>query len=102
VAAINAAVPANIALPEGRNPDRPPDNHLDATRLRADTAPRRPVELVAEAIAQCHLAKVDHSGRTEGFGVAFWSARRGCLGSAGCSAIMVWRLVDRSLVSSPT
>ena len=38
VAAINAAVPgANIILPEGRNPDRPPDNHLDTTRLRADT-----------------------------------------------------------------
>jgi UDP-glucose 4-epimerase len=37
VAAINAAVPADIALPEGRNPDRPPDNHLDTTRLRDDT-----------------------------------------------------------------
>jgi UDP-glucose 4-epimerase len=38
VAAINAVVPgANITLPEGRNPDRPPDNHLDTTRLRADT-----------------------------------------------------------------
>lgn len=38
VAAINAAVPgANITLPEGRNPDRPPDNCLDTTRLRADT-----------------------------------------------------------------
>jgi UDP-glucose 4-epimerase len=38
VAAINAAVPgANIALPEGRNPHRPPDNHLDITRLREDT-----------------------------------------------------------------
>jgi UDP-glucose 4-epimerase len=38
VAAINAAVPgANITLPEGRNPDRPPDNHLDTTRLREDT-----------------------------------------------------------------
>jgi UDP-glucose 4-epimerase len=37
-AAINAAVPgADIALPEGRNPDRPPDNHLDITRLQADT-----------------------------------------------------------------
>jgi UDP-glucose 4-epimerase len=36
--AINAAVPgANITLPEGRNPDRPPDNYLDTTRLRADT-----------------------------------------------------------------
>jgi UDP-glucose 4-epimerase len=38
VAAINAAVPgANITLPEGRNPDRPPDNYLDTTRLGADT-----------------------------------------------------------------
>ena len=38
VAAINAAVPgANISLPDGRNPDRPPDNYLDTTRLRADT-----------------------------------------------------------------
>ena len=38
VAAINAAVPgANITLSEGRNPDRPPDNYLDTTRLRADT-----------------------------------------------------------------
>ena len=38
VAAINAAVPgAHISLPEGRNPDRPPDNYLDTTRLQADT-----------------------------------------------------------------
>ena len=38
VAAINAAVPgANITLPAGRNPDRPPDNYLDTTRLQADT-----------------------------------------------------------------
>ena len=38
VAAINALVPeADIALPEGRNPDRPSDNYLDTTRLRADT-----------------------------------------------------------------
>jgi UDP-glucose 4-epimerase len=38
VAAINAAVPgANITLPEGRSPDRPPDNYLDITRLQADT-----------------------------------------------------------------
>ena len=37
-AAINAAVPgADITLPEGRNPDRPPDTYLDTTRLRADT-----------------------------------------------------------------
>ena len=38
VAAINAVVPgANITLPEGRNPDRPRDNYLDTTRLRAET-----------------------------------------------------------------
>src|SRR5215212_6038451 len=38
VTAINAVVPgANITLPEGRNPDQPPDNYLDTTRLRADT-----------------------------------------------------------------
>jgi UDP-glucose 4-epimerase len=38
VAAINAAVPgANVTLPEGRNPERPPDNYLDTTRLQADT-----------------------------------------------------------------
>ncbi len=38
VDAINAAVPgAKITLPEGRNPDQPPGNHLDTTRLRADT-----------------------------------------------------------------
>jgi UDP-glucose 4-epimerase len=38
VAAINAAVPgADLALPRGRNPARPPDNHLDTGRLRADT-----------------------------------------------------------------
>jgi UDP-glucose 4-epimerase len=38
VDAINAAVPgANLALPPGRNPDRPPDNHLDTTRLETDT-----------------------------------------------------------------
>jgi UDP-glucose 4-epimerase len=39
VDAINAAVPgANITIPEGRNPNRPPDNYLDTTRLRQDTA----------------------------------------------------------------
>jgi UDP-glucose 4-epimerase len=38
VAAINAVVPgANITLPAGRNPDRPPDSYLDTARLRADT-----------------------------------------------------------------
>lgn len=38
VDAINAVVPgADITLPGGRNPDRPPDNYLDTTRLRADT-----------------------------------------------------------------
>lgn len=41
VAAINAAVPgANITLPAGRNPGRPPDNYLDVTRLREDTGYR--------------------------------------------------------------
>jgi UDP-glucose 4-epimerase len=36
--AINAAVPgANITLPPGRNPARPPDSYLDITRLRDDT-----------------------------------------------------------------
>ena len=38
VAAINAAVPAaNITLPRGRDPGRPPDSYLDTTRLRQDT-----------------------------------------------------------------
>jgi len=38
VDALNAAAPeANLTLPEGRNPDRPPDAHLDITRLQADT-----------------------------------------------------------------
>jgi UDP-glucose 4-epimerase len=38
VAAINAAVPgANITLPAGRDPHRPPDNYLDITRLGEDT-----------------------------------------------------------------
>lgn len=38
VGAINDAVPsANISLPAGRNPDRPPDNYLDIARLREDT-----------------------------------------------------------------
>jgi UDP-glucose 4-epimerase len=38
VDAINTAVPgANIALPHGRNPDRPRDNYLDTTRLQAYT-----------------------------------------------------------------
>ncbi|HEY6623948.1 MAG TPA: NAD(P)-dependent oxidoreductase [Acidimicrobiales bacterium] len=38
VAAINAAVPGTkITLPDGRNPNRPPDNYLDITRLRTDT-----------------------------------------------------------------
>lgn len=38
VDAINAAIPgANITIPDGRNPDRPPDNYLDITRLREDT-----------------------------------------------------------------
>jgi UDP-glucose 4-epimerase len=51
VAAINAAVPgADITLPEGRNPDRPPDNHLDITRLREDTG-FRPEYDVERAVA---------------------------------------------------
>jgi UDP-glucose 4-epimerase len=38
VAAINAVVPgANVTLPAGRSPERPLDNYLDTTRLRADT-----------------------------------------------------------------
>jgi UDP-glucose 4-epimerase len=38
VAAINAVVPgASIALPQGRNPDRPPDTYLDISRLQQDT-----------------------------------------------------------------
>lgn len=38
VAAINAAVPgANLTLPAGRHPERPPDSYLDTSRLRADT-----------------------------------------------------------------
>jgi UDP-glucose 4-epimerase len=38
VAAINATVPgANITLPAGRTPGRPPDNYMDITRLREDT-----------------------------------------------------------------
>jgi UDP-glucose 4-epimerase len=38
VAAINAEVPgANITLPAGRSPGRPPDSCLDTSRLRADT-----------------------------------------------------------------
>jgi UDP-glucose 4-epimerase len=36
--AINATVPgADIALPAGRTPGRPPDNYMDITRLREDT-----------------------------------------------------------------
>jgi UDP-glucose 4-epimerase len=51
VAAINAAVPgANITLPEGRNPDRPRDDHLDITRLREDTG-FRPEYDVERAVA---------------------------------------------------
>ena len=50
VDAINAAVPdADITLPEGRNPDRPPDNHLDIARLQADTG-FRPVYDVERAV----------------------------------------------------
>ncbi|MEN3356332.1 MAG: UDP-glucose 4-epimerase [Mycobacteriales bacterium] len=50
VAAINAAVPgANITLPQGRDPERSPDNYLDTTRLRADTG-FRPAYDVARAV----------------------------------------------------
>jgi UDP-glucose 4-epimerase len=38
VDAINVALPgANIRIPEGRNPARPPNNYLDITRLQTDT-----------------------------------------------------------------
>ncbi|HEU5392332.1 MAG TPA: NAD-dependent epimerase/dehydratase family protein [Streptosporangiaceae bacterium] len=38
VDAINATVPgADITLPAGRTPGRPPDNYMDITRLREDT-----------------------------------------------------------------
>jgi UDP-glucose 4-epimerase len=51
VDAINAAVPgANLTLPAGRNPERPPDNYLDTTRLRADTG-FRPEYDVERAVA---------------------------------------------------
>jgi UDP-glucose 4-epimerase len=46
-AAINAAVPgAGLTLPAGRDPQRPPDQHLDISRLRAETgfAPEFDVE----------------------------------------------------------
>ena len=51
VAAINALVPgADITLPAGRNPDRPPDDHLDTTRLQVDTG-FRPEYDVERAVA---------------------------------------------------
>ena len=51
VAAINAAVPgAGIALPEGRNPDRPPDTYLDITRLREDTGFRPEYDVERAAV----------------------------------------------------
>jgi UDP-glucose 4-epimerase len=35
---VNPTVPgANITLPAGRAPGRPPDNYMDITRLREDT-----------------------------------------------------------------
>ena len=38
VTAVNAAVPgAEASLRPGRNPERPPDNFLDITRLQEDT-----------------------------------------------------------------
>ncbi len=62
VAAINATVPgADIAVPEGRNPARPPDNYLDTTRLQADTG-FRPEYDVGRAVADyaAWLSKHDH------------------------------------------
>jgi UDP-glucose 4-epimerase len=51
VAAINAVVPgADITLPQGRSPGRPPDNYLDTTRLRAATG-FRPEYDVEHAVA---------------------------------------------------
>jgi nucleoside-diphosphate-sugar epimerase len=51
VAAINAALPrANIILPEGRNPRRPPDSYLDTARLREDTG-FRPEYEVARSVS---------------------------------------------------
>ena len=61
-AAINAAVPgANITLPRGRNPDRPPDNYLDITRLREDTGfqPEYDVERAVADYADW-LSRNDH------------------------------------------
>jgi UDP-glucose 4-epimerase len=57
VAAINAAVPgANITLPEGRSPDRPPDNYLDITRLQADTGFRPEYDVERGGTGLCRLA----------------------------------------------
>lgn len=51
VDAINSAVPgADITLPSGRNPDRPPDSYLDISRLAADTG-FRPEYDVARAVS---------------------------------------------------
>lgn len=61
-AAINAVVPdANISLPEGRNPDRPPDNYLDISRLRDQTGfrPDYDVERTVSDYADW-LEKHDH------------------------------------------
>lgn len=47
VDAINGVIPqANIAIPQGRNPVRPPDHYLDITRLQVDTGfqPHYPIE----------------------------------------------------------
>lgn len=50
VDAINAVVPgADLRLPPGRSPDRPPDNHLDISRLQEDTG-FRPEYDVADAV----------------------------------------------------
>ena len=46
-AAINAVVPdADITLPEGRDPDRPPDNYLDTSRLHDQTGFRPEYDVV--------------------------------------------------------
>ena len=62
--AINAAVPgARIALPPGRNPDRPPDNHLDIGRLQADTG-FRPAYDIARSVADYAGWLRDHDQQT--------------------------------------
>ena len=63
VAAINATVAgANITLPAGRNPDRPPDNYLDITRLREDTG-FRPEYDVARAVGTTSTGCADTTAK---------------------------------------